>query len=63
VIHGMGARFQAIDRNKLSVTLELKNDKDRDELKSLVAEADVFVHNMLLGWSNRSDCRGRKRSR
>jgi len=49
VIHGMGARFQAINRNKLSVTLELKNAKDRDELKRLVAEADVFVHNMRPG--------------
>jgi hypothetical protein len=49
VIHGMGARFQVINRNKLSVTLELKNDKDRDELKRLVAEADVFVHNMRPG--------------
>src|SRR5260370_1072263 len=49
VLHGMGARFQAINRNKLSVTLELKNAKDRDELKRLVAEADVFVHNMRPG--------------
>jgi crotonobetainyl-CoA:carnitine CoA-transferase CaiB-like acyl-CoA transferase len=49
VLHGMGARFQAINRNKLSVTLELKNPHDRDELKRLVAEADVFVHNMRPG--------------
>src|ERR1700751_1133421 len=48
-LHGMGARFQAINRNKLSVTLELKNPEDRDELKRLVAEADVFVHNMRPG--------------
>ena len=49
VLHGMGARFQAINRNKLSVTLELKNPQDRDELKKLVAGADVFVHNMRPG--------------
>lgn len=49
VLHGMGARFQAINRNKLSVTLELKDPQDRDELKRLVAEADVFVHNMRPG--------------
>ena len=49
VLHGMGARFQAINRNKLSVTLELKNPRDQDELKRLVAEADVFVHNMRPG--------------
>jgi formyl-CoA transferase len=49
VLHGMGARFQAINRNKLSVTLELKNLQDQEELKRLVAEADVFVHNMRPG--------------
>src|SRR5258708_9804248 len=49
VLHGIGARFQAINRNKLSVTLELKNPQDRDELKKLVAEADVVVHNMRPG--------------
>jgi crotonobetainyl-CoA:carnitine CoA-transferase CaiB-like acyl-CoA transferase len=49
VLHGMGARFQAINRNKQSVTLELKNLQDLEELKRLVAEADVFVHNMRPG--------------
>src|SRR5258706_6001969 len=49
VLHGMGARFQAINRNKLSVTLELKSPDDRAKLKRLVAEADVFVHNMRPG--------------
>ena len=49
ILHGMGARFQAINRNKLSVTLELKSPDDRAKLKGLVAEADVFVHNMRPG--------------
>jgi crotonobetainyl-CoA:carnitine CoA-transferase CaiB-like acyl-CoA transferase len=49
VLHGMGARFQAINRNKLSVTLELKSPDDRAALQGLVAEADVFVHNMRPG--------------
>jgi formyl-CoA transferase len=49
LLHGMGARFQAINRNKRSVTLELKNQHDQDELKRLVAAADVFVHNMRPG--------------
>jgi crotonobetainyl-CoA:carnitine CoA-transferase CaiB-like acyl-CoA transferase len=49
VLHGMGARFQAINRNKQSVTLDLKNPPDLEELKRLVAEADVFVHNMRPG--------------
>src|SRR5258707_3697718 len=46
VLHGMVAMFQAINRNKLSVTLELKNAKDRDELNRLVAKADGFVHHI-----------------
>jgi crotonobetainyl-CoA:carnitine CoA-transferase CaiB-like acyl-CoA transferase len=49
VLHGMGARFQAINRNKRSVILNLKNQRDQDELKRLVVEADVFVHNMRPG--------------
>jgi crotonobetainyl-CoA:carnitine CoA-transferase CaiB-like acyl-CoA transferase len=49
LLHGMGARFQAINRNKRSVTLELKNQHDQDELKRVVAAADVFVHNMRPG--------------
>jgi formyl-CoA transferase len=49
VLHGMGARFQAINRNKRSVTLDLKNVGDVEELKGLVVEADVFVHNMRPG--------------
>ena len=49
VLHGMGARFQAINRNKQSVTLDLKKPKGAEELKRLVAEADVFVHNMRPG--------------
>ncbi|WP_426436645.1 CaiB/BaiF CoA transferase family protein [Bradyrhizobium genosp. P] len=49
MLHGVGARFQAINRNKRSVTLELKNPHDQDELRRLVAEADVFVHNMRPG--------------
>src|ERR1700745_1649458 len=49
VLHGMGARFQAINRNKQSVTFDLKNAQDLAELKRLVADADVFVHNMRPG--------------
>jgi crotonobetainyl-CoA:carnitine CoA-transferase CaiB-like acyl-CoA transferase len=49
VLHEMAARFQAINRNKLSVTLDLKHPHDREELIRLVTEADVFVHNMRPG--------------
>jgi crotonobetainyl-CoA:carnitine CoA-transferase CaiB-like acyl-CoA transferase len=49
VLHELGARFQAINRNKRSVTLELKRPQDQAELRRLVGEADVFVHNMRPG--------------
>jgi crotonobetainyl-CoA:carnitine CoA-transferase CaiB-like acyl-CoA transferase len=60
VLHGMGARFQAINRNKLSVTLDLKSPDDRAKLKKLVAEADVFVHNMRPGVAESLGLSGRE---
>jgi crotonobetainyl-CoA:carnitine CoA-transferase CaiB-like acyl-CoA transferase len=60
VRHGMGARFQAINRNKLSVTLDLKSPDDRAKLKKLVAEADVFVHNMRPGVAESLGLSGRE---
>jgi crotonobetainyl-CoA:carnitine CoA-transferase CaiB-like acyl-CoA transferase len=60
VLHGMGARFHAINRNKLSVTLDLKSPDDRAKLKKLVAEADVFVHNMRPGVAESLGLSGRE---
>jgi crotonobetainyl-CoA:carnitine CoA-transferase CaiB-like acyl-CoA transferase len=44
-----GAPFQAINRNKRSVALDFRRGEDVAKLKSLVLDADVFVHNMRPG--------------
>ena len=42
----MAAMFLALNRNKRSVVLNLKDSADRGALGELVAGSDVFVHNM-----------------
>ncbi len=46
---GEGCTFSALNRNKRSVVLDLKNDQDRDSFVKLVSEADVFVQNLRPG--------------
>ncbi|TQR12274.1 CaiB/BaiF CoA transferase family protein [Psychrobacillus soli] len=43
---GMGSLFLHLNRNKRSVSLDLKSVDDREILIELVREADVFVHTM-----------------
>ena len=45
----MGTSFLTQASNKRSITLDLKQEKDRDILKKLVATADVFVENYRPG--------------
>jgi crotonobetainyl-CoA:carnitine CoA-transferase CaiB-like acyl-CoA transferase len=45
----MGTAFLAQGSNKRSITLDLKQEKDRELLKKLVATADVFVENYRPG--------------
>ncbi len=43
---GMSSIFIAINRNKKSVMLDLKDSQEKQRLLDLVKTADVFVHNM-----------------
>ena len=45
----MGTAFLTQASNKRSITLDLKQEKDRDILKKLVATADIFVENYRPG--------------
>jgi crotonobetainyl-CoA:carnitine CoA-transferase CaiB-like acyl-CoA transferase len=45
----MGTAFLTQGSNKRSITLDLKQEKDRETLKRLVATADVFVENYRPG--------------
>ena len=47
--HNMGTAFLTQASNKRSITLDLKQARDRDILKKLVATADVFVENYRPG--------------
>lgn len=43
---GMGPGFIALNRGKQSVLLDLKHDSDRAVMLELLADADVFIHNV-----------------
>ncbi len=42
----MGPLFVALNRNKRSVTLDLKNEPGRRALRKLIRTGDIFIHNM-----------------
>lgn len=46
---GMGVSFIPRNRNKKSVTIDMKNDEGRQLVEDLIAEADVLVENFSLG--------------
>jgi CoA:oxalate CoA-transferase len=48
-VHGEGAGFMAINRNKRSLALNLKHEKGRELLLKLVSRADVIVENYRPG--------------
>ena len=45
--------FQAYNRNKRSVALDMKSDQDRTLFDRLVKEADVFIQNFRPGTADR----------
>ena len=42
----MGSTFMTLNRNKKSVTLDLKVEADREKLRALIPTAQVFIHNV-----------------
>ena len=47
--HGDALNFQVFNRGKRSLALDLKSDAGRMAFAQLVAEADVFIHNLRPG--------------
>jgi itaconate CoA-transferase len=48
-VKGMSSYFVWLNRGKESVTLDIKDPEDRAVLDAMLAEADVFVQNLLPG--------------
>ena len=42
----MGSVYMALNRNKQSVTLDLKDEAAREKLRALIPTAQVFIHNV-----------------
>ncbi len=51
--NGQSAYFLGVNRNKRSITLNLKSAQGRDILRGLVAQADVVVENFKVGVMDR----------
>lgn len=46
---GEAATFQALNRNKLSVTLDIKDPADLEKLRALMSASDIVIQNMRPG--------------
>ncbi|MFD2967523.1 CaiB/BaiF CoA transferase family protein [Sphingobacterium bambusae] len=49
ILNGTSTVFHAINRNKESIALDLKDESDRAVIRDLVAKADVVMHNFRPG--------------
>ncbi len=49
ILNGTSTVFHAINRNKESVALDIKDDADRAVIRDLIAKADVVMHNFRPG--------------
>lgn len=47
--NGIGAMFAAVNRNKRSIALNLKDERAREVLRDLLKDADVFIQNFRPG--------------
>jgi crotonobetainyl-CoA:carnitine CoA-transferase CaiB-like acyl-CoA transferase len=62
--HGSSATFQSLNRNKQSVTVDLKDAEECERLRELiVAEADIVIQNMRPGLVERFGIDARLRQR
>jgi itaconate CoA-transferase len=52
-VNGMSSHFVWLNRSKQSLTLNLKENSAKDVLNRLLARADVFVHNLAPGATER----------
>lgn len=43
---GMGPQHIALNRNKKSLALDLKQDEAKEKLRKLIAGADIYIHNV-----------------
>jgi len=48
-VHGESTIFHAINRNKESFTADLKNEEDLLQIRQLIKQADVMIHNFRPG--------------
>jgi len=49
ILNGDSSIFHAINRNKESFVADLKNETDRQDLRELIRQADVVMHNFRPG--------------
>ena len=52
-VFGESSYFVWINRGKESIALDLRNDPDKDRLRSLISTADVFIQNLAPGAAKR----------
>lgn len=48
-INGQSTYYLCANRNKLSITLDLKTDEGKEQLKNLIKDADVLLENFKTG--------------
>jgi len=49
IMNGESSVFHAINRNKESIEVDLKNEEDREIIRELLKKADVMIHNFRPG--------------